>query len=92
MNSKNNFIVLFAILIITIGQSIDIYLPSMPAMVAALQTNAATIQFSITIGLIGYGATALIYGPMSDHFGRRIIALIGLGIFFLWQLFMCSSN
>jgi Bcr/CflA subfamily drug resistance transporter len=78
---KNNLIVIFAILIITIGQSIDIYLPSMPAMVMALHTNAATIQFSITIGLIGYGSAALFYGPMSDHFGRRMIALIGLGIF-----------
>jgi Bcr/CflA subfamily drug resistance transporter len=81
MTSKNNLIVFFAILIITIGQSIDIYLPSMPSMVTALATSAATIQLTITIGLIGYGATALIYGPMSDHFGRRIIALIGLGIF-----------
>ena len=81
MKSKNSLVLLFAILIITIGQSVDIYLPSMPSMAAALHANAAQIQFTITIGLIGYGSVALIYGPMSDHFGRRIIALVGLGIF-----------
>lgn len=90
MKSKNNLIVLFAILIISIGQSIDIYLPSMPAMVTALQTNTTLIQLSITIGLIGYGATALIYGPMSDYFGRLIVALIGLG-FFMGGSILCAT-
>ena len=92
MKSKNNLIVLFAILIITIGQSIDIYLPSMPSMVAALNTSTAMIQLSITIGLIGYGSTALIYGPMSDHFGRRIIALIGLGIFIFGSILCVAAS
>lgn len=92
MTSKNNLIVFFAILIISIGQSIDIYLPSMPSMVTALATNVATIQLSITIGLIGYGATALIYGPMSDHFGRRIIALIGLGIFICGSILCVAAT
>lgn len=93
MYLKNHFIVFFAILIITIGQSIDIYLPSMPTMVDALHTSPILIQLSITIGLIGYGSVALIYGPMSDHFGRRIIALIGLGIFVIGSaLCVVASN
>ncbi|MCL5260834.1 MAG: multidrug effflux MFS transporter [Gammaproteobacteria bacterium] len=81
MYFKNHLIIFFAILSITIGQSVDIYLPSMPSMVTVFHTSQALIQLSVTIGLIGYGSVALIYGPMSDHFGRRIIALVGLGVF-----------
>lgn len=83
----NWLVLLFAILMITIGQSVDIYVPSMPSMVIALNTNAALVQLSITIGLIGYGSVALIWGPLSDYFGRRIVALTGLGIFVAGGIF-----
>lgn len=92
MTFKNNLIVIFAILIISIGQSIDIYLPSMPSMVTAFHTDASIIQLSITIGLIGYGVSALIYGPISDYFGRRIIALIGLSIFTVGSIFCATAT
>lgn len=81
MNFNKKLILLFAILMITTWQCIDIYVPSMPSMVIALHTSAAMIQLSITIALIAYGSVALIYGPLSDYFGRRIIALVGMGIF-----------
>jgi Bcr/CflA subfamily drug resistance transporter len=87
MNIKNEIVLLFVILLISIGQSVDVYLPSMPAMISALHTSATLIQLSITIGLIGYGLTALIYGPLADYFGRRIIALVGLAIFTFGSIF-----
>lgn len=79
--SHRNLILVFATLSVTIGQSVDIYLSSMPSMVAALNTTPALIQLTITIAFVAYGSVALIYGPLSDYFGRRIIAVIGLGIF-----------
>ena len=81
MNFNKKLILLFAILMITTWQCIDIYVPSMPSMVIALHTSTTMIQLSITIALIAYGSVALIYGPLSDYFGRRIVALVGMGIF-----------
>ena len=85
MNTKTsinkNIVLLFSILIITTWQCIDIYLPSMPSMTVALSTTPTMIQLTITIAMIAYGSVALLYGPLSDYYGRRIIALVGLGIF-----------
>jgi len=77
----NRLIILFAILMVSIGQCVDVYVPSMPSMVIALHTTTAMVQLSITIALIGYGLTALVWGPLSDYFGRRFVALRGLSIF-----------
>lgn len=89
----NRLVILFAILMITIGQCVDVYVPSMPSMVIALHTTAPMVQLSITIALIGYGSVALIWGPLSDYFGRRIVALNGLGIFVVGGILcMFASN
>lgn len=61
--------------------SIDLYLPSLPAITAALHATTNTIQLSMTLYLIGYSLGLLISGPLADHFGRRKILLIGLSIF-----------
>lgn len=88
---NRNLILLFATLGVTIGQCVDIYLPSMPTMATAFGTTPAMIQLTITIAFIAYGSVALIYGPLSDYFGRRIIALVGLGIFILGSMFCVAS-
>lgn len=63
----------------------------MPTMVTALHTTPAMIQLTITIAFIAYGSVALVFGPLSDYFGRRIIALIGLGIFIVGSVFCVTS-
>lgn len=88
MNSKNGLVILFAILIITVGQSVDIYLPSLPMISRVLHVSVAVTQLSITIALIGYGLGAPFYGPLSDHFGRRAIALTGI-LFFIAGSILC---
>lgn len=89
----NRLVILFAILMITIGQSVDIYVPSMPSMVVALHSTAPMVQLSVTIALIGYGSAAMIWGPLSDYFGRRFVALNGLGIFVVGGILcMFASN
>ena len=89
----NRLVILFAILMVSIGQCVDVYVPSMPSMVLALHTSASMVQLSITIGLIAYGSVALVWGPLSDYFGRRIVALNGLGIFVVGSILcMFATN
>ncbi len=49
---------------------IDLYLPALPTMAHEFDTNTATSQLSLTAGLLGLGAGQLIFGPLSDRFGR----------------------
>lgn len=79
---KRGPIILFLIiLVITIGQSVDIYLPSMPSMAMVLNTSVQLIQLTITIAMIAFGVALFVYGPLSDYFGRRKVALCGIGLF-----------
>lgn len=57
---------------------IDLYLPALPALARDLNSPTATAQLSLTAGLIGLGAGQLLFGPMSDKYGRVRPLLISL--------------
>lgn len=63
--------------------STDFYLPSLPAMTAALGTDVAHTQLTLSIFLSGFAVGQLFYGPLSDCFGRRPLMLAGVAIFVL---------
>lgn len=48
----------------------DLYLPALPELAKDLLTPTATAQLSLTAGLLGLGLGQLIFGPLSDKFGR----------------------
>ncbi|MDR7190323.1 DHA1 family bicyclomycin/chloramphenicol resistance-like MFS transporter [Microbacterium sp. BE35] len=58
--------------------SMDLYLPALPALTAALGAVTSVAQLTVTACLIGLAAGQLIAGPLSDRFGRRGILLIGI--------------
>lgn len=69
--------------------ALDSYLPSLPAIQSQFSlTNAAT-QWTLTDYLLGFSLSQLIYGPLSDRYGRRRIMLSGMSIFFFGSL-ICS--
>ncbi|MCG7489863.1 multidrug effflux MFS transporter [Vibrio sp. Of14-4] len=59
----------------------DIYLPTFPDILKDLNTNAVMVQRIISYNFIGICLGSLIYGPLSDHFGRRPIMMFGFLIF-----------
>lgn len=59
---------------------IDLYLPALPALASDLAAPTATAQLSLTAGLIGLGAGQLIFGPMSDKYGRIRPLLLSLAL------------
>jgi MFS transporter, DHA1 family, multidrug resistance protein len=58
--------------------STDIYLPAMPTMATELQGDA---ELTVTGFLIGFAIAQLIWGPISDHIGRRIPLFLGMVLF-----------
>ena len=59
--------------------SMDMYLPSLPAVAEALHSPAATVQLTLTACLLGLAVGQLVVGPLSDRFGRRRPLLAGMG-------------
>jgi len=62
--------------------STDLYLPAMPAMGRALGAEAGLIELTISGYLIGFSLGQLLWGPISDCYGRRSSVSAGL-IFFV---------
>ncbi len=63
----------------TLGMHVII--PALPATARALGISSGTAQLTITLYLIGLAAGQLLYGPVSDRFGRRPVVLVGLSLF-----------
>lgn len=66
--------------------SIDMYLPSLPSIALDLSTNVAAVQKTITIFLVGFSIGMLVYGPLSDRYGRKRLLMIGMVIYVLATL------
>lgn len=67
-----------------------ILVPSMPGLVDRFATDYATVQLTLTLYLIGQGAAQLIYGPLSDRYGRRPVMLGGM-IFYVLASALCAA-
>src|SRR5262245_22199840 len=61
--------------------SIDMFLPSLPALAAHYQTTPATAQLTVTLFLVGLAVAQFVFGPLSDRFGRRWVLIGGLGVY-----------
>lgn len=59
----------------------DMYLPAFAAIQSDLQTPAAAVSASLSLFLAGFAVAQLLWGPLSDRYGRKPILLIGLAIF-----------
>jgi DHA1 family bicyclomycin/chloramphenicol resistance-like MFS transporter len=46
--------------------SIDMYLPSLPALADSFGTTAAAAQITLTSFMLGFSLCMLVYGPLSD--------------------------
>ena len=74
-------------LLATIGPiGIDMYLPSIPAMAISLGSSEGAIQLSLMTFFVGLMLGQLMYGPLSDKFGRKPLIYLGLGIYILGSI------
>ncbi|ELF6739896.1 multidrug effflux MFS transporter [Campylobacter upsaliensis] len=67
--------------------STDMYLPALSQVKQSFETSEFLTQLSLASFFIAFALGQLIYGPLSDVFGRKIPALVGIFIFMLSSLF-----
>jgi DHA1 family bicyclomycin/chloramphenicol resistance-like MFS transporter len=74
--------ILLLVAMIAIGPfTMQVLVPSLPAMGEALGASTATVQLTVTLYLLAVGAGQLFYGPLSDRFGRRPLLMGGLALY-----------
>ena len=61
--------------------SVDMYLPSFPAIVTTFNTDAGAVQRTLSMFFIGLALGQLVYGPLSDRFGRKPLLMAGMVLY-----------
>lgn len=59
----------------------DLYLPALPGLTQELGAAMSQAQLTLTALLLAFGVSQLIWGPLSDRFGRRPILLLGMAAY-----------
>lgn len=63
--------------------STDLYLPALPDMAHALATTNGTMEWTVSGYLVGFSLAQLVWGPLSDRYGRRLPVAAGVVLFIL---------
>jgi MFS transporter, DHA1 family, multidrug resistance protein len=61
----------------------DLYLPALPSMTQALGASMPQAQLTLSALLLCFGISQLIWGPVSDKYGRRPVLIAGLALYAL---------
>ena len=64
----------------------QIFLPSLPLIQSDLGVSAATAQLVLSLSMVAISFSLLVYGPLSDRFGRRPLLILGLALFLVGSL------
>jgi MFS transporter, DHA1 family, 2-module integral membrane pump EmrD len=73
------FQTLSLLLLISLGYfATDVYLPSLPAIADDFGVDDSLVQLTLFTYLISFAATPLLFGPLSDQFGRKKVIQTGL--------------
>lgn len=82
--NSRRFLLLFLGVLSAFGPFImDMYLPTLPAMADFFHTSSSMVQLGLTTSMIGLAAGQLIFGPLSDKYGRRPPLLLAMILFLL---------
>jgi MFS transporter, DHA1 family, multidrug resistance protein len=74
---------LWLLVLITISgtMGMHMFVPALPQAAQGLGTTAGEMQMAISIYIIGLAVGQLVYGPVSDAFGRRPLLMTGLALY-----------
>jgi DHA1 family bicyclomycin/chloramphenicol resistance-like MFS transporter len=70
----------------------DLYVPSLPLVAASLDAGGGAVQLTLSTLLLGLSLGALIYGPLSDQYGRKPVLAAGLAVYVIAGVFAAQAD
>ncbi|NNC50473.1 MAG: multidrug effflux MFS transporter [Flaviramulus sp.] len=90
---KFEFVALMASLMSIVALSIDALLPALPDIANSLSiANPSDNQLLITMIFLGLGFGQLVFGPLSDSFGRKPIVFFGFVLFIIASIICVTTK
>lgn len=59
----------------------DLYLPTLPSLAEIFSTTPPMVQLGLTASMLGIAFGQLIFGPLSDKYGRKPLLVVSLLLF-----------
>jgi DHA1 family bicyclomycin/chloramphenicol resistance-like MFS transporter len=59
----------------------DLFVPSLPLVASGLGADGGSVQLTLSTLLLGLALGALVYGPLSDQYGRKPVLIAGLAVY-----------
>lgn len=75
-----------------VDMATDLYSVALPSIANYFKVEGNIAQLTISLNLVGVAISGLIYGPLSDYYGRRLIMLIGMTIFTSASILCCVAD
>ncbi|MDL2316727.1 MFS transporter [Desulfovibrio sp. OttesenSCG-928-A18] len=88
---QKGLIVFLAFLNAFVPLSIDLYLPALPGMARFFASSESAAKLTLSMFMLFFGLSMLIWGPLSDKYGRRRILRLGLALYVLAS-FWCAVS
>jgi DHA1 family bicyclomycin/chloramphenicol resistance-like MFS transporter len=86
---KIGFVIFLACLSAFPPFSTDMYLSSMPVIQKTFHTSEWMVQLTLSVFFLVFAVLQLVWGPLSDRYGRKPIIYLGMGIYFIGSV-LCS--
>ena len=90
--SPGRLALLLATLVALGPLAIDTYLPALLAMSGHFSVEIHAVEVSVSVYVLGVAAGQWLGGPLSDQFGRKPVAYVGLTLFILGCLSIPLSS
>ncbi|UWG97898.1 multidrug effflux MFS transporter [Dehalobacter sp. DCM] len=89
---NRGLIVLIALLSAFVPMTTDLYLPALPHMADSFQSTAGVVNMTLIFFFIFYAVGSLIFGPLSDRFGRKPLLLFGIIVYIISSILCAAAS
>ncbi len=85
--------ILFAVILMDLltGMEFDLFVPSFPELQAQFSLTPFWVEALLSANFMGYCLSLLFVGSLADHYGRKPIILLGLGVFVIGSILCVSA-
>ena len=84
ISGRNTFVLVYLGALSAFGPFVmDMYVPVLPAMQDWFDCPVSKVQLGLTTGLVGLAVGQLIFGPVSDRYGRKRPLICAMALFLI---------